>query len=39
MAKTFDGPAVSVTFTQDPDATSPATDPRGEVMASLYCPA
>jgi D-alanyl-D-alanine carboxypeptidase len=39
MAKTADGPAVSMTFTQDPDATSPATDPRGTVMDALYCPA
>ncbi len=36
-AKTFDGPAVSMTFTQSPDASSPATDPRGDVMAALYC--
>ncbi|MCT7657465.1 serine hydrolase domain-containing protein [Mycobacterium deserti] len=39
MAKTFDGPAISMTFTQSPDATSPATDPRGDVLTALYCPA
>jgi D-alanyl-D-alanine carboxypeptidase len=39
MAKTADRPAVSMTFTQDPDAASPAADPRGDVMSALYCPA
>jgi D-alanyl-D-alanine carboxypeptidase len=39
MAKTFDGPAISMTFTQDPDVASPTEDPRGEVMDALYCPA
>jgi D-alanyl-D-alanine carboxypeptidase len=39
MAKTFDGPAISMTFTQSPDATSPATDPRRDVLSALYCPA
>ena len=39
MAKTADGPAISVTFTQSPDASSPATDPRGDIMDALYCPA
>jgi D-alanyl-D-alanine carboxypeptidase len=37
MAKRPGGPAISMTFTQDPDASSPATDPRGDVMAALYC--
>ena len=39
MAKTFDGPAISMTLTQDPDAASPTADPRGDVMSALYCPA
>jgi D-alanyl-D-alanine carboxypeptidase len=39
MAKTADRPAVSMTFTQDPDAASPAADPRGDIMSALYCPA
>ena len=39
MAKTFGGPAISMTFTQSPDALSPATDPRGDVMSALFCPA
>ena len=39
MAKISDGPAISITFTQDPDATSPSADPRGDVMSALYCPA
>ena len=39
MAKAFGGPAVSMTFTQSPDAASPTTDPRGDVMDALYCPA
>ena len=38
MAKTFGGPAISMTFTQSPDASSPATDPRGDVMSALFCP-
>lgn len=37
MAKTFDGPAISVTLTQDPDTASPASDPRIAMMDSLYC--
>lgn len=37
VAKTFDGPAVSVTLTLDPDTASPTSDPRNEVMESLYC--
>lgn len=37
MAKTFDGPAISVTLTQDPDTASPASDPRIAMMESLYC--
>jgi D-alanyl-D-alanine carboxypeptidase len=40
MAKSFDGPAVSVTFTQDPPETeSFADDPRGAVLAAVNCPA
>ncbi len=39
VVKTFDGPAISMTFTQEPDASSPATDPRGDVLSALYCPA
>ncbi len=39
MAGRVGGPAISMTFTQSPDASSPATDPRGEVMSALYCPA
>lgn len=39
MAKTFDGPAISMTITQDPDAASATADPRGDVMSALYCPA
>jgi D-alanyl-D-alanine carboxypeptidase len=40
MAKPFDGPAVSVTITQDsPDTESIADDPRGAVLAAVYCPA
>ena len=39
MAKTFDGPAISMTITQDPDAASPTADPRGDVMSALYCAA
>jgi D-alanyl-D-alanine carboxypeptidase len=40
MAKPFDGPAVSVTFTQDsPDTETIADDPRGAVLAAAYCPA
>jgi D-alanyl-D-alanine carboxypeptidase len=39
MAKPFDGPAVSVTFTQDaPGAETIADDPRGAVLAAAYCP-
>jgi len=37
VAKPFGGPAVSMTFTQSPDASSPASDPRGDVMSALYC--
>jgi D-alanyl-D-alanine carboxypeptidase len=39
MAGRVDGPAISMTFTQSPDASSPATDPRGEVLSALFCPA
>ena len=39
MVKPIDGPALSITLTQDPGAPSPATDPRGDVMYALYCPA
>jgi D-alanyl-D-alanine carboxypeptidase len=40
MAKAFAGPAVSVTFTQDPpDTDSLADDPRAEVLNAVYCPA
>ena len=38
VAKTLDGPAISMTFTQDPDASSAAVDPRGDVLSALYCP-
>ena len=40
MVKSFDGPAVSMTFTQSPpDTESIADDPRGIVLDALYCPA
>jgi D-alanyl-D-alanine carboxypeptidase len=40
MAKAFAGPAVSITFTQDPPRTdSLADDPRVEVLTAVYCPA
>ena len=39
MAKTVDGPAISVILTQDPDVGSAAADPRGAIMDALYCPA
>ena len=40
MVKSFDGPAVSMTFTQSPpDTQSIADDPRGIVLDALYCPA
>ena len=39
MAKSFDGPAVSMTFTQSPpDTQSIASDPRAEVLNAVYCP-
>ncbi|MGV0716072.1 serine hydrolase domain-containing protein [Mycolicibacterium sp. XJ662] len=38
MAKTFDGPAVSMTLTQAPNASSPETDPRAQVMSAVFCP-
>jgi D-alanyl-D-alanine carboxypeptidase len=39
MAKGFDGPAVSITFTQSPPETeSLASDPRAEVLNAVYCP-
>ena len=38
MAKSFDGPAVSVTFTQSPRSESITDDPRGAVMDAVYCP-
>ena len=38
VAKTADGPAISMTFTQEPDASKPAEDPRGDILADLYCP-
>jgi D-alanyl-D-alanine carboxypeptidase len=38
VAKTADGPAISMTFTQDPDASRPSEDPRGDILADLYCP-
>ena len=38
MAKSFDGPAVSVTFTQSPRSESIADDPRGAVLDAVYCP-
>lgn len=37
VAKPVDGPAISMTFTQDPDASTPSQDPRGDVMWELYC--
>lgn len=40
MAKAFAGPAVSMTFTQDPpESDSLADDPRAEVLNAVYCPA
>ncbi|HET6737108.1 serine hydrolase domain-containing protein [Mycobacterium sp.] len=40
MLKPFDGPAISMTFTQSPpDTESIADDPRGIVLDALYCPA
>ena len=40
MAKPFDGPAVSVTFTQSPPPSdSMADDPRGGLLDAVYCPA
>jgi D-alanyl-D-alanine carboxypeptidase len=39
MVKPFDGPAISMTFTQDPDTESLVDDPRGVVAEALYCPA
>jgi D-alanyl-D-alanine carboxypeptidase len=39
MAKAFAGPAVSITFTQDPpDTDSLADDPRAAVLNAVYCP-
>ncbi|WP_081491216.1 serine hydrolase domain-containing protein [Mycolicibacterium phlei] len=38
VAKTVDGPAISMTLTQEPAADSPAADPRGDVLTALYCP-
>jgi D-alanyl-D-alanine carboxypeptidase len=39
MAKGFDQPAVSITFTQAPPETdSLAGDPRAEVLNAVYCP-
>lgn len=38
MAKSFDGPAVSVTLTQSPWSESVADDPRGAVLEAVYCP-
>jgi D-alanyl-D-alanine carboxypeptidase len=39
MTKAFGGPAVSMTFTQDPpDAESIDDDPRAEVLNAVYCP-
>jgi D-alanyl-D-alanine carboxypeptidase len=38
VAKTADGPAISVTFTQSPEASKPSEDPRGDILADLYCP-
>ncbi|MFV1362185.1 serine hydrolase domain-containing protein [Mycolicibacterium elephantis] len=37
MAKPFDGPAVSMTFTQSPNAASPKSDPRVAVLDAIYC--
>jgi D-alanyl-D-alanine carboxypeptidase len=40
MAKSFAGPAVSVTLTQDaPENESMANDPRAAVLNAVYCPA
>ncbi len=40
MAKSFDGPAVSMTFTQSPPESESITDdPRGAVLDAVYCPA
>lgn len=40
MVKSFDGPAVSMTFTQDPPETeSIADDPRAAVLDAVYCAA
>ena len=39
MAKGFDQPAVSITFTQSPpESESLAGDPRAEVLNAVYCP-
>ncbi|SEH64974.1 D-alanyl-D-alanine carboxypeptidase [Mycolicibacterium rutilum] len=37
MAKTVDGPAISMTLTQEPHASSPIEDPRGAVLDALFC--
>jgi D-alanyl-D-alanine carboxypeptidase len=40
MAKAFAGPAVSITFTEDPPETeSLADDARADVLNAVYCPA
>ncbi|MGE2688527.1 serine hydrolase domain-containing protein [Mycolicibacterium pulveris] len=37
MAKSFDGPAVSMTVTQSAGASSPETDPRADVLDAIFC--
>ena len=38
VVKTVDGPAISMTLTQSPEASSPTTDPRADVLMAQYCP-
>lgn len=37
VAKPVDGPAISMTLTQEPDAARPSEDPRGDILWELYC--
>ncbi len=37
VAKPVDGPAISMTLTQVPDASRPSEDPRGDILWELYC--
>lgn len=38
VVKTVDAPAISMTLTQSPEASSPTTDPRADVLMAQYCP-